>query len=441
MYDGLRRAHFNLFENVSHEDYNRLFDQMSAEVVSPESTAQVAQRLQRFAAFGRIAHARVDASTEAFSRHRAAGGRYLPLLLRFESRRAYVLENRSGEEGPPHGAEILTLEGEAIGTWFDRTRRHISADTDYLAAALLEYDFPGLVWLEVGSRPTFTVTYRHRGDLRTVALPARTQSEQRASRAPRADEGRSFRLLSPSVGFLRPGPFYNDAEGAADPYDNRAFVAFIDGAMTSLINQGAQSIIVDLRGNPGGDHSFSDHLLTWFATRPFRFTSDFRIRVSPETTASNAARLGTSANPATSLSRRLASLYSQASDGGTVEFEVPLTAPTRARRYRGRMYLLVDRHSFSNSVNVAAIVQDYRFGTVVGEETADLATTLGAMETFRLPRTGIMVAYPKAQIVRPSGSLVRRGVVPDIIIPAPREADASDPVLRRVVALAEADPR
>lgn len=101
----------------------------------------------------------------------------------------------------------------------------------------------------------------------------------------------------------------------------------------------------------------------------------------------------------------------------------------------GRVHLLVDRHSYSNAANVAAIVQDYLFGTVVGEETADLATTLGAMESFTLPDTGILVGYPKARLVRPSGSPVRRGVVPDIILDIPVVQDSSDPVLQQVVKL------
>jgi hypothetical protein len=52
-------------------------------------------------------------------------------------------------------------------------------------------------------------------------------------------------------------------------------------------------------------------------------------------------------------------------------------------------------------VSVAALVQDCKFGTIVGEETSDMATTYGTMEQFNLPKTGIMVGYPKAHIIRP----------------------------------------
>jgi len=79
---------------------------------------------------------------------------------------------------------------------------------------------------------------------------------------------------------------------------------------------------------------------------------------------------------------------------------------------------------------VAALVQDYKFGTILGEETSDMATTHGAMEQFKLPKTGIAVGYPKARIVRPNGDLRARGVTPDIVIRIPAVETPEDEVLQ-----------
>jgi len=440
LYEGLRRAHFNLYENVSRDEYDRLFDQMTAEIDAPESTAAAVRRFQRFTAFGRIAHARVDALHDEYRSYRDSGGRLFPLRLRFRGRRAFVLENRSGSPAPEEGAEILTLDGEAIGAWYDRAARYVSADTDYMTGSLLEFYFSRLLWLEVGSRPAFAVRYRQGGAVRDSVVPARTAPEMEAARPAgllRLDsETREARMLPGGIAYLRPGPFYNNVPGAADMYDNRAYRRFVDEAMTGFVRAGARALIIDLRENSGGDNSFSDPLIAWFATRPFRFASDFRIRVSPETVASNAARLKTSVDPADSVSARMAALYARSASGSVVPFPVDEGRPRPAPRFRGAVYLLVDRHSYSNAATTAALVQDYRFGTILGEETSDLATTLGAMETFELPNTGIAVGYPKALIVRPSGSRIRRGVVPDIPIETPPVQDPSDPVLRRAAEIA-----
>ena len=101
--------------------------------------------------------------------------------------------------------------------------------------------------------------------------------------------------------------------------------------------------------------------------------------------------------------------------------------------FKGEVYLLIDRQSYSNTANVAALVQDYGFGKILGEETSDLATTYGAMEQFQLSRTGITVGFPKALIIRPSGNLDPRGVIPDIGIESPLLPGQGDPMLEKAL--------
>lgn len=97
------------------------------------------------------------------------------------------------------------------------------------------------------------------------------------------------------------------------------------------------------------------------------------------------------------------------------------------------MYLIINRHTYSNATTVAALVQDYSFGTILGEKTSDMATTYGAMETFSLPETGIIVGFPKAHIIRPSGETKTDGVEPDISITSPIVPSDEDIVLKQVL--------
>jgi len=148
--------------------------------------------------------------------------------------------------------------------------------------------------------------------------------------------------------------------------------------------------------------------------------------------ASNQARIESSKG-ADGVSRHLAELYAKAPPGGVVDLDLPWAYPRQGPRFAGKVYLLVNRHSFSNTVNVAALVQDYGFGKVLGEETSDMATTYGAMEQFRLPLTGIEVGYPKAHIVRVNGDPHSRGVVPDVAIRTPIVAGGRDVVLEQAL--------
>jgi C-terminal processing protease CtpA/Prc len=298
---------------------------------------------------------------------------------------------------------------------------------------------PRYVWLERGAVEAFTVAIR-KSDGRRIErrVPARTREEFEAAEAKQAPafaldwNAREARLLGDGIGYLRPGPFYDNRPEAAHPWDPGAFRAFVDDAFRKFIQAGVHDLIIDLRDNPGGDNSFSDPLVAWFATQPFRFAEAFDIRISEATTASNAKRLDANAD---SISSQLAALYARHPPGERVRFEIPRVPPRQGERYEERVHVLVNRHSYSNSVMVAAIVQDFGFGRILGEETADLASTYGAMESFALPRTGIVVGYPKARILRPSGDARPRGVIPDIAIATPLGAHEKDIVLEQALTI------
>lgn len=113
--------------------------------------------------------------------------------------------------------------------------------------------------------------------------------------------------------------------------------------------------------------------------------------------------------------------------GEVFEVDLPWVEPRAGKRFEAPVFVLVDRSSYSNAVTTAAIVQDYGFGTVFGEPTADLAATYGAMEHFTLPVTGLPVGFPKAHIIRPNGDPRPQGVVPDIHLPLRDLSSAVEP--------------
>jgi hypothetical protein len=438
LYAGLRAAHVDLYAHRSKAEYDALHRRMRAELDAPLTTAEARVRFQRFAAFGRIAHARVEPPVEAWETYRSGGGKAFPLFLRVVDGAVHVSDTVGDIDGVAPGDVLLTVDGAPVDVWLAPVRELISADNDHLRDTQLETRLPLLAWLAHGSRDSFAVTVR-KTDGRNIdaRAPARSRAEYgslMASRAPHFEldwNAREARMLDDGIAYLRPGPFYDNRPDAASPWDNAAFLAFVDQAFTDFIARDARALLIDLRDNPGGDNAFSDPLLAWIADKPFRFTHRFEIRVSAQTTASNRRRLQDTGNAADSLSARFDALYRDRRNGDLVQFPVDWAQPRAGRRFEGEVFVLVNRHSYSNAVSVAAIVQDFGFGTVIGEETADLASTLGAMEQFALPRTGIEVGYPKARILRPNGDARPRGVIPDIAIETPIVAGVEDGVLQR----------
>ena len=435
LYAGLRSAHYDLYAHRSKADYDALFEETLAGIDTPLREREARVLFQRFVAYGKVAHARIDYDRSAYDEYRANGGKVFPVFLRIVDGRAYVGDNYSGEARLAPGSEILAINGTAMSEWLDRTAGYLSADTPYIAHSLLEYLFAMYLWEETGPVDAFELEIRPvEGEVDTIRIAALTREQMETHVAKVGDSfeldsvTREARLLESDVAYLRPGPFYN-VENPESPWDATAFVGFIDDAFKTFIDAGATTLVIDLRNNPGGDNSFSDPMIAWFATEPFRFASAFRVRSSAEARASNQARLDANPGQTEGASVFFGRQYADVPYGETFEYPIPEVAPREGERFEGRVYVLIDRHSYSNAVTAAAMIQDYGFGTILGEKTSDMATTYGAMETFRLPATGFVVGFPKAHIVRPSGEEKSDGVTPDIAIRSPIVPTGNDAVL------------
>ena len=438
LYTQLQASHYDLFARRARDQYDAQFERMRAQIDRPLPLPQVSEFFQRFVAYGNVAHARIDPPMQAWESFRRAGGKAFPLLLRVVDGKAYVSDDYSGASGLAKGLEVVAVDGVPAMQWLARMRAHVSGDNDYMGYAQLETQLPLLVWQELGEVQQFRVQIRTpRSGLANVDVPARDRAGFAAAQAKRSVRfeldwsTRQARMLEGGLAYLRPGPFYDNRTDAAHPWDPTDFQAFLDDSFNNFLEQDAKALLIDLRDNPGGDNSFSDLMVAWFANKPFRFSSAFDIKVSAAAIESNRKRLQDTGGGTDSTSAKLATLYTGKSLGSRVSFPIPLVAPRQGTRFTAPVYLLVNRHSYSNTVLVAAIAQDYGFGKVMGEETADLASTYGALEKFTLPRTGIEVAFPKARILRPSGDPQARGVIPDIAIATPLSTSSNDVVLEQ----------
>jgi len=444
LYAQLQAAHIELYAFTRKRDLDAAYQAALSGLNRPLTALEAKIYFELFAAKVRMGHTRVASPMPEWRAFLAGGGKRFPLQIRIVDGRSYVAENYSGTTSLKPGDEILSINGAPMQRWLARTERHVSAESPYMAHSLMEYDFAMYLWVETGDALNYEIEIRPADkSSRKLRILARTQSEIDAMRATQPpmlnleDPLREAKMLNARVAYLRPGPFYNaDAKTEAAQWDVAGFQSFIDNAFQSFARAGAERLIIDLRGNPGGDSLFSDIMIAWIATRPFRFASEFKIKVSEASVTANAERIAHDAAAAGAISQKFADLYAHSRIGDVVDFEIPMVAPRVEGRFAGKTFVLIDRQSYSNAVAVAATIQDYGFGVILGEETSDMATTYGAMEQFRLRNTGLMVGYPKARIVRPNGDQRVQNVKPDMPIETPIVRDPRDEVLQTAVAIA-----
>ena len=430
LYETLMASHVDLYAHRSREAYDRYYQEVLGSIDQPMSRLDVVKLLMPFVAFGKVGHARIDFPVQDYSEYYQAGGTLLPLDIRIGDGRTFITNNYSDASELAPGAELVALNGRAAADWIERTGRLVSAERPYMVHAQLESMFPRLVWLEAGKIDSFKVTVRPpTGSATTItvgAVPMMVLEQQKGAREA-LQHSRKAELLSDGIGYLRPGPFFAAGEGET----LETFETFVDDAFRQLIAADTKDLIIDLRNNPGGDNSFSDPMIAWIADKPFRFASQFVVKASVQT---REVLQGLAAKDPDGISAQMLDAMKQHKDGETFAFEIPKAQP-RDTAFSGRVWALINRHTYSNATTVAAIIQDAGFGTILGEETSDLPTSYASSAQFTLPETGIVVTYPKAYFVRPSGDETLRGVVPDHSFEFPIVPAEEDSVLESALEL------
>ncbi len=441
LYDNLQQEHVDLFARRDRTAYDAKLAELLARVDGPVPRPEFHLMLHEAMAFGDIAHAKTEAAILDALAHVRSGGTIIPLSVRYSDGAMLTDEWAAPGDALPPGSRITRIGNMTVAEFEDRAREIISADTDRLLRSQMEAALPVFLYLVLGPRDALTLGHvAPDGTAGTTSVPALSLADMKALQQARpvAKPGRDplqrvARDLGNGIHYLQPGPFFASEDERGDTEDDYAIAAFrqfVKGAFADIAASGATDLLIDLRGNPGGDVSFSDLVVARLTDRPYRFASRYEVRAGPNTKASWADWQG---DP-DSLGGRVAAAIASAEPGERVEIDLPVTRPIADHAFRGKVWVLIDRHSFSNAAVVAALMQDLGIATVLGEETADLPTTYGAVESFDLPRSGATITYPKAYMVRPSGSEAVRGVVPDIAIAPNPVGESRDLMLDRAAA-------
>lgn len=439
LYSGLKSAHINLYAHRSKHEYDAFYEDIFSGLNKPLSHLDVQKTFQRFTAYGNVGHARIDFPNSIYTAYRDNGGKSFPVYLSFLEGRAFISEAYSDDERLKPGMEVLSVNGLDIDEFLLSLEQHISADTRYMAHSILAFTLPQYIWLEYGEVENFDLKLQTpEGDILELRIASLAHADVKIAQENKPESfslsshARVSSILDNKIAYLRPGPFYN-FEAPDDLWNTESFSLFVDEAFESYMDAGTQKLIIDLRLNPGGDNSFSDLIIAWFANEPFRFSSKFIVKSSPEAKAANQQRLQNNPKAVEGVSGQYAKEYERIAFGDNFIFEIPNALPRKDQRFKGDVFVLIDRNSYSNAVNTAAIIQDYGMGTILGEKTSDMATTYGAMETFTLPETGISVGFPKAHIIRPSGQMKVDGVTPDIHLTSSIIPTQEDEVLQQAL--------
>ena len=207
---------------------------------------------------------------------------------------------------------------------------------------------------------------------------------------------------------------------------------FLDQAITAMRARGAAGLIVDIRGNGGGDSALGDALLARINDRPYRMASRIVWRRSAESDELFRA----STKPIWRWLMLAMPLflpdYSALKYGEDLTFETKAASRPRVEpRFDGPTALLIGERTFSSAMLLADAARTYDLMLTVGQPTGGVPNALGDIGPFTLPNSRIVVSFSQKMFVRASGDESDLGPVRPHIEVAP--VPGPDATLERAI--------
>jgi hypothetical protein len=325
--------------------------------------------------------------------------RMFPLMLHISGGKAYVVGDYSERPQVPPGSELLSINGLPLKEIISRLQSLTSADGFNLSyrMAKVGQHFAVKYALAYGYPEAFQVSYRSPGEgagNEKMLLPADKSAIDEAMSTPNelslkeVDEGRTALLTINSFSYY----------GEVD-----MFRSFLDSVFRVIDEKQIGNMLLDLRGNGGGDPFCASYLWAYLQPEPLPYFED------------HYGRYDTLANP----------------------------VPMAPRPFQGNLFTLIDGRCFSTTGHFVGLLKYHGVGKFVGSESGATYTCTGNATYPALDETGIMVGT--ARVMRYTAAVKnmdpRRGVIPDHPLELTQEDMISgrDAVLEYALALARSD--
>jgi len=440
MRHALEEAHAGLYRYSTKPEMDRGFNVQRAKLSHPMTKFQFEAVVAETLALIRCGHTKcVDEELQAAMRN----ARTFPLRVLVEGRKLMiVLNDTPNNQSIRPGMEIVEINGQKVTDILSRIWPFISADGDIETGKRHDISgrFAEFYWWLVEQPDDFTIKARDAaGNTVTARLAGVTDTGRKSNQnlvnatmmasvsklIGWSHDNQSLRFLKdPQVAEIRLRYFVGDS-----------FPHWIEDTFKMLRDKGTRTLIIDLRGNGGGEDMYGAMLVSYLTDKPFRyfdhidvktFTPSFMEHTDLHLDEQTLVRLREMMipNPAGGF------LVSAKLHRGVAE-QQPGQYP-----FLGKVFVLIDGGTFSTAADFCAVTHHLKRATFIGEETGGgyYGNNSGMMPTLTLPESKIGIRLPMYAYWNavPGYRGTRRGTIPD----CPVEFTTAD-VLRGVDAALE----
>ena len=390
----LEQYHPGLYLYSSKAGIDSYFDSLSALITQPLDNLGFYKIITLTSAKIRDGHTLVLPGSETTAYHNK-NSRFLPLQVGVYKNGLFVKMNCGATVSIPDGSRIVRINGqtsdEIIQQLTDRQVR--DGNNSSYACWILDNYFREYYSYHFGHPDNFTIEYESENGIKKTSISGLSKDSlfyYRSQRYPnfrfdkKPGEGITLKLdTAKHYALLKIRDFHNDV--LRKTY-HQPFNETISGYFSEILNSKVDNLVLDLRDNQGGDIENGVYLLSWLLNKPFKVVTGYNCVESQQLVSCKGPSSG-SHNPK----------------------ETP---------FSGKLYVLVNGGSFSNSGIVASCLRVNQRAVFIGTETGGNPNVLtGFPKDFDLPNTKIKVEIPSKQFVMTSVSgNDGRGLVPEYIV-------------------------
>lgn len=359
-------------------------------------------------------------------KYQKTGGTYFPFAVDAYEGKLIIRADYRNYGSELTGTRIMSINGVTAATLIAEMSRHASRETAALDLVLLSGNFRLFLWLTYPwATGKFTISLANGQD---HIIPGMTAAAIAANQ-PSVESRPAIEIknLKDNTAYLRIDHF----EGRPKTFKQRFREAF-----AQINASGATQLILDLRNHGGGDSRVGEELARYLSDHPFRqfaysqwkatpqFKSTFKKLYLPKPVQWFLPVIK-GVNPHTKA------IYS-VPDHELARVEYSLVKPYgQDKAFNGEVILLMDNNTFSAGTCFAAMFKDYGMGTIVGQESGNLANfhADGLLRMALLNQT-LSLQISNSYLVRPNGDESPTAVQPDVKLS--RELDALGYVLEEM---------
>lgn len=327
-----------------------------------------------------------------------------PVQVHVDREQVLVLRNL-GKETLPELAKITSINGQAIEQILTKLMENSTfGDGDSEGGKYFQLNryFSALYANQFGVSETYSMGLEIDGKHSIVELKG-VNKDQIESAFPPVEAPFSFEIKENKIAVMTIHRFFT-YPGEPD------FKRFLKDSFAKIQAQGIQKLILDLRGNEGGNEKLGIELYRYLAKEPFVYYGEVTSRPNQKLPF----------DTHTSLLFRLANSFSKKqSEKSQFRFAPSGVTKPYSNAFQGEVMVLVDGQTFSVATEFASRVKADGRAKFIGEETAGGAAlnSSGFFTIVTLPYSKIDLGIPRLGFHManlPNDMDPRRGIIPDL---------------------------